>query len=81
MVMGDSSTVTEDTNPCAWYREHHKEVPLLAAYFKAHGAFPATSTSAERVFNMDGIILTRTRYIARALFCKVRNLRFCMKDF
>ena len=61
MAMSDSSDVTEDTNPCAWYRKNNKEVPLLASYFKAHGAFPATSTSAERVFNMDGVVLTRSR--------------------
>ena len=55
-VRGD---VPMDMNPSAWFRMHHKDFTLLTLFFKAHGAFPATSTSAERVFNMDGLVIQK----------------------
>ena len=48
-------------NPCNWWRLNHLKFPLLAQYFKAHCAFPATSTSSERVFSMDGLVLVPKR--------------------
>ena len=48
-------------NPNAWWRAHHTEFPLLSKYWIAMCAFPATSTSAERVFNMDGLVLSPSR--------------------
>ena len=48
-------------NPNAWWRVHHTEFPLLSKYWMAMCAFPATSTSAERVFNMDGLVLSPSR--------------------
>ena len=48
-------------NPNAWWRAHHTEFLLLSKYWIALCAFPATSTSAERVFNMDGLVLSPSR--------------------
>jgi hypothetical protein len=44
-----------------WWCENHTEFPLLAKFWLAHSCFPATSASAERAFNMDGLILTDSR--------------------
>ena len=48
-------------NPCGWWQNNRLKFPLLARYFKAHCAFPATSASSERVFSMDGLILVPKR--------------------
>ena len=56
--------VTVKTDVMAWYREHSKEFPLLTKYWQPYSSFPATSCSAERVFNVDGCIITNNRYIS-----------------
>ena len=48
-------------NPNDWWREHAGNYPLLAKFWLAHSSFPATSASAERSFNMDGLVLTPAR--------------------
>ena len=48
-------------NPNAWWRDHHTEFPLLSKYWISKCAFPATATSAEQVFNMDGLVLSPSR--------------------
>jgi len=48
-------------NPNTWWRTHHTQFPILKMFWLAHCAFPATSASAERVFNMDGLILSPCR--------------------
>ena len=53
--------VSVDEDPNGWWRKHHEDYPLLAKFWMAHSSFPATSTSAERVFNMDGLILVAKR--------------------
>ena len=45
-------------NPCDWWRKNHQLFPLLARFWKANCPFPATVTSSERAFSMDGIIIT-----------------------
>ena len=55
------STVGPKENPNAWWRVHHSQFPLLRKFWLALSAFPATSTSAERVFNMDGLVLSPNR--------------------
>jgi hypothetical protein len=54
-------TVPVGENPNIWWRLHQAEYPLLARFWMAHSSFPATSTYAERVFNMDGLILVPRR--------------------
>lgn len=54
-------TVPLDENPNSWWRKNHDDYPLLAKFWMAHSSFPATSTSSERVFNMDGLILVPRR--------------------
>ena len=49
--------VTVKTDVTAWYRDHSKEFPLLTKYWQPYSSFPATSCSAERVFNVDGASL------------------------
>ena len=41
-----------------WWKQNHESFPLLSLYWRAYSSFPATSTSAERSFNMNGLILT-----------------------
>ena len=36
-------------------------IPLLARFWKAHSSFPATFTSAEQAFSMDGLIFQPSR--------------------
>ena len=57
------SSVTVKTDVMAWYRENSKDFPLLTKYWRPYSSFPATSCSAERVFNVDGCIITDTRYV------------------
>ena len=57
------SSVTVKTDVMAWYRENNKEFPLLTKYWRPYSSFPATSCSAERVFNVDGCIITDNRYV------------------
>ena len=55
-------TVGTKENPNLWWRSNQTLFPLLAKYWMANSSFPATSTSAERSFSMDGLILIPTRY-------------------
>jgi len=50
-----------DSNPSDWYREHEKEFPLLSQFWKAYGSIPATSSASERVFNVDGLVISLRR--------------------
>ena len=50
-----------DKNVMVWYRENCSKVPLIAKFWRAYSAFPATSCGAERVFNVDGLIITDHR--------------------
>ena len=54
-------TVDHKTNPQHWWKEHCSEYPLLGRYYRGHCAFPATSTNAERVFNMESLVVTPSR--------------------
>lgn len=48
-------------NPMDWWRENHADFPLLARFWRAHSSYPATSVSAERAFNIDGLVITPRR--------------------
>ena len=48
-------------NPNTWWRANYTQFTLLKMFRLAHSEFPATSASAERVFNMDGLVLTPSR--------------------
>ena len=50
-----------DKNVMVWYKENCSKVPLIAKFLCAYSAFPATSCGAERVFNVDGLIITDHR--------------------
>ena len=50
-----------DTNPSTWHKDHQKKFPLLSKFWKAYSSFPATSTAAERVFNVDGLVISPRR--------------------
>ena len=45
------------SNTCDWWCQIGAQFPLLNKIFTTNCAFPATSTSSERVFSMDGLIL------------------------
>ena len=55
--------VDHNSNPQLWWREHSQEYPLLSRYYRGHCAFPATSTASERVFNVEGLVVSNSRYI------------------
>ena len=46
---------------CDWWRENRERFPLLVLYFGANSSFQATSTPSERVFNVDGLVMTKQR--------------------
>jgi len=54
-------TLATTDNPCVWWRGNHQLFPLLAKYWEANCPLPATSTSSERAFSMDGLVLIPTR--------------------
>ena len=55
-------TLDTGENPCHWWRNNHQLFPLLAKFWKANCPFPATSTSSERAFSIDGLIITPRRF-------------------
>ena len=56
-------TVPTSSNPQSWWREHASEFVLLSWFYRAHSAFQATSTASERVFNVEGLIFTESRWV------------------
>ena len=48
-------SISHEENPMDWWRINQKSFSLLALFWKAHSSFPATSTSSERAFSMDGL--------------------------
>jgi hypothetical protein len=57
-ILALGGTLDYKENPNNWWRLHHHEFPLLA-----NCAFPASSTSAERVYNLDNLALDPSRYV------------------
>ena len=55
--------VNQDVNPQVWWKTHSTEFKPLSRYWRAHGAFPATSTHSERVYNIEGLVVTPSRLI------------------
>ena len=53
--------VPSNTNPSLYYKENADSFQFLIMYWLAYGAFPATSCNAERIFNIDCLILTNLR--------------------
>ena len=45
---GLRATVSHDTDPLLWWRDHKEEFPTLARFIRAYCAFPATNTSSEK---------------------------------
>ena len=48
-------------NPQKWWAEHELEFPLLSRFYRAHCAFQSTSTSSERVFSAENLIVSDSR--------------------
>ena len=63
--LGLRETVEEKDDPQQWWREHVTEFPLLGRYYRAYCAFQATSTASERVFNAEGMVVTKSRYVTK----------------
>ena len=62
--MKDYSTAASlplSENPLDWWKDHHREYPLLAKLAKQYLCVPGTSVSAERVFSTAGDIVTAQR--------------------
>lgn len=54
-------SVEHKSSPLNWWREHCIEYPLLSRYYRAHCAFPATSTNSERIYNMESLLVSSDR--------------------
>ena len=54
-------SVDHKSNPLNWWKEHSTEYPLLSRYYRAHCAFPATSTNSERIYNIESLVVTSDR--------------------
>ena len=63
--LGRRDTIEDKDDPQQWWRENVREFPLLGRYYRAYCAFQATSTPSERVFNAEGMIVTKTRYVTK----------------
>ena len=53
--------VSTTLNPMDWYKLNHQDFPLLTKFWLPYSSFPATSCNAERVFNVDTVIITDHR--------------------
>ena len=51
----------EKTDVMEYWRSHKSEFPLLAMFFRAYSSFQPTSVASERVFTIDGLIMTKQR--------------------
>ena len=49
------------SNLCDWWRQNGAQFPLLNKFFIANCSSQATSTSSERAFSTDGLILIPQR--------------------
>ena len=63
-----------DKNPNDWWRVHHHEFPLLAKWWMANCTFPATSTSSERAFSIDNLIIDSQRYLYTFWLITISNI-------
>ena len=63
--LGLRDTVEDKDDPQQWWRENVREFPLLGRYYRAYYAFQATSTPSERVFNAEGMVVTKMRYVTK----------------
>ena len=63
--LGRRDTIEDKDDPQQRGRENVREVPLLGRYYRAYCAFQATSTPSERVFNAEGMVVTKTRYVTK----------------
>ena len=63
------------SNPCDWWCQNGAQVQLLNKFFIANCAFPVTSTSSERAFSTDGLILIPQR--RRLDLDRTENLVVC----
>ena len=51
----------EDCDVMEFWRIHQEQFPLLATFFRAYSSFQTTSVASERVFNIDGLVMTKLR--------------------
>ena len=61
IICAASSEIPDQTDPMKWMKENKSSVPNVVKFWLAHSSFPATSCSAERVFNVDSLIITDIR--------------------
>ena len=52
---------SEFADPMEYWRNNHASFPLLAKYFMAYSSFQPTSVASERVFNIDGLVMSDRR--------------------
>ena len=60
------------SNPRDWWCQNGAQFPLLYEFFIANCSSQVTSTSSERAFSTDGLILTRFIFYKKVLYKKAR---------
>ncbi|KAF8382762.1 hypothetical protein PRIPAC_71904 [Pristionchus pacificus] len=82
-----SSDLSEDVDPCLFWRQHAYKFPRLAVIARSLLAIPPSSIDSERLFSTVGLITANTRrsrisaatlkkLIFIAAFCQREKLRF-----
>ena len=51
----------EKSDVMEFWKSHEQQFPLLATFFRAYYSFQPTSVASERIFNIDGLIMTKQR--------------------
>ncbi|KAK0134681.1 Zinc finger BED domain-containing protein 1 [Merluccius polli] len=80
-VVKDYSTAASlplSENPLDWWKDHHREYPLLAKLAKQYLCVPGTSVSAEHVFSTAGDIVTAQRSTLTDI--PMRSTKYFLKD-
>ena len=59
LILKCVAEVQPNINPMTWFKDNTKDYPILSRFWLAYSSFPETSCNAERVFNLDGLIITK----------------------
>ena len=59
LILKYVAEVQSNFNPMTWFEDNTKDYPILSRFWLAYSSFPETSCNAERVFNLDGLIITK----------------------
>lgn len=72
-------SVPSDVKVLHWWKEHEKQLPLMAGVAKQILCTPATSTPSERAFSKAGSLITAKRSMLKP--SKVDMMLFLNKNY